>query len=74
VVRAQIASYAYSTQSSDALSPRAAGDGDAPLLADNFGDIDPNLEKVLDIETVRPLIAALPDRNGPCCSFDSSRT
>ena len=31
-------------------------------FGDSLGDVDPHLEKVLDVETVRPLIAALADR------------
>jgi RNA polymerase sigma-B factor len=61
VVQAQIASSAYSTLSSDA--PAVAGDdGDRRSVSDSFGTFDANLEKVLDIETVRPLLEALPER------------
>jgi RNA polymerase sigma-B factor len=31
-------------------------------MAQSFGEIDANLEKVLDVESVRPLIGALPER------------
>jgi RNA polymerase sigma-B factor len=61
VVQAQIASSSYSTLSSDAPAFRAAGD-DERSISSSFGDLDANLEKVLDIETVRPLLAALPAR------------
>jgi RNA polymerase sigma-B factor len=57
VVQAQIASSAYSTFSSDAL-----GDDQGRSVAVSFGDLDANLEKVLDVATVRPLVAALPER------------
>jgi RNA polymerase sigma-B factor len=60
VVQAQIASSAYSTFSSDA--PAATGDEQGRSVADSFGDLDANLEKVLDVATVRPLVAALPER------------
>jgi RNA polymerase sigma-B factor len=61
VVEAQIASNAYATLSADA--PAGAGDDDArPSIASTFGDVDANLDKVLDVETVRPLLAALPKR------------
>ncbi|GFG55808.1 B/F/G family RNA polymerase sigma-70 factor [Mycolicibacterium agri] len=61
VVQAQIASSAYSTLSSD--TPAFAGDEDeGRSLASTFGDVDANLDKVLDIHTVRPLLAALPER------------
>jgi RNA polymerase sigma-B factor len=62
VVQAQIASSAYSTLSSDALSPGAAGDDDGRSVSSSFGDLDANLDRVLDVETVRPLVAALPER------------
>lgn len=61
VVQAQIASSAYTTLSSDA--PAGASDDDnRQSFGSSFGDIDANLEKVLDVETVRPLLAALPER------------
>jgi RNA polymerase sigma-B factor len=60
VVQAQIASSAYSTRSSDA--PIAGSDGDATLVSDRFSSIDANLEKVLEIETIRPVLEALPAR------------
>jgi RNA polymerase sigma-B factor len=59
VVQAQIAYAAYSTSSSDTLGP---GGDDGPSVSDSFGAVDANLDKVLDIETVRPLLAALPER------------
>jgi RNA polymerase sigma-B factor len=31
-------------------------------VADRLGEIDAGIDKVLQVETVRPLIAALPDR------------
>jgi RNA polymerase sigma-B factor len=62
VVQAQIASSAYSTLSSDALGPGAAGDDDGRSIRESFGDFDNNLDRVLDVETVRPLAAALPER------------
>jgi RNA polymerase sigma-B factor len=61
VVQAQIASSAYSTLSSDA--PRGASDDDeGRSVSSSLGDLDANLDKVLDVETVRPLLAALPER------------
>jgi RNA polymerase sigma-B factor len=61
VVQAQIASSAYSTLSSDAPG-LGAGDDEERAVSDSFGALDANLDKVLDIETVRPLLAALPER------------
>lgn len=62
VVQAQIASSAYSTVSSDAPAFGAADDDDGRPVSSTFGALDANLGKVLDIETVRPLVAALPER------------
>jgi RNA polymerase sigma-B factor len=61
VVQAQVASSAYSTWSTDAPAV-AGGDGGGRSISDSFGSFDANLEKVLDIETVRPLLEALPER------------
>jgi RNA polymerase sigma-B factor len=58
VVDATIGGSAYSTKSTD----MPVGNGDYRSFGDAFGDVDPNLDKVLDVETVRPLIAALPER------------
>ena len=60
VVQAQIASSSYTTLSADA--PLGAGDEDVRTITNSFGGIDANLEKVLDVETVRPLLTALPER------------
>ncbi len=61
VVQAQIASSAYSTLSSDAPAG-ASDDDDARSVTNTIGDLDANLDKVLDVATVRPLLAALPER------------
>jgi RNA polymerase sigma-B factor len=43
--------------------PSIGTDDDAGrAVGDSFGDVDANLDKVLDVETVRPLIAELPER------------
>ena len=62
VVQAQIASSAYSTLSSDAPGPGTGDVDDGRSVSNTFGDLDANLDKVLDIETIRPLLAALPER------------
>ena len=59
VVEATVGGAHYSTMSTD--MPAGPGDDYRPF-GDALGDIDPNLDKALDIETVRPLIAALPER------------
>jgi RNA polymerase sigma-B factor len=59
VVDATIGGGNYCTKSIDVRV--GLGDGYRPF-GDTLGDVDPNLDKVLDVETVRPLIAALPER------------
>lgn len=60
VVESIVASAAYRTQSIDA--PVGSGDGDARMLSDTVGDVDPAFARITDQEAVRPLIAALPER------------
>jgi RNA polymerase sigma-B factor len=60
VVEAIIASSGYSTSSSDA--PVAKDGDEGRTVSHTFGGADANLDKVLEAETVRPLIAALPQR------------
>lgn len=59
VIEATIGGDNYSTKSTDMAV--ASGD-DSRQFGDTLGDIDTNLDKVLDVQTVRPLIAALPER------------
>lgn len=59
VVEATIAGGNYSTMSTDMSF---GSDDDHLALSDTFGAVDPNLDKVLAAESVRPLLAALPDR------------
>lgn len=56
IVQATIAANGYSTQSTLSL---VIDDDD---IYDRIGDVDARLDKVLDVTTVRPLLAALPDR------------
>jgi RNA polymerase sigma-B factor len=58
VVDATVGGAHYSTISTD----MPAGSDDDRRVGHAIGDVDRNLDKVLDIETVRPLIAALPER------------
>jgi RNA polymerase sigma-B factor len=60
VVQALIAGSNYSTRSTDMP---IGSDGESRSLGETFGDVDPNLDSVLDAETVRPLIAGLPERH-----------
>ena len=59
VIEATIASSNYSTLSTDV---QAGPDSEFRPIGDTMGDIDPNIDKVLALATVRPLIAALPER------------
>lgn len=59
VVQTIVAGSGYSTLSTD--MPTNADD-DYRSVANTFGDMDANLDKVLDVETVRPLLEALPER------------
>lgn len=60
VVEAMIAKSNYATVSTDA-QPGGGGDG-VGMPAVTLGCLDAGLAKVIDVETVRPLIAALPER------------
>jgi RNA polymerase sigma-B factor len=59
VIEATIAGGHYSTQSTDV---HAWADDQFKAIGETLGDIDPGLDRVLDVETARPLIAALPDQ------------
>ena len=59
VIEAEIACNHYSTRSTD---EEFGYDGQSEPFGNTLGDVDPRLDKVLNIETVRPLIAALPDQ------------
>jgi len=59
VIEAVIAGRCYSKRSTDA---QAGQDDEYRPLGESLGDVDPNLDAVLNVETVRPLIATLPDR------------
>lgn len=61
VVQCKIAAGAYSTVSYDAPA-RGTDDTDNRTVGDSFGAADASLDKVIDVETVRPLVAALPTR------------
>lgn len=59
VIEATIAGGNYTTLSTDV---QAGEDDQYRPVGDTLGDIDPGMDRVLDVETVRPLIAALPER------------
>jgi RNA polymerase sigma-B factor len=59
VVQATIAGSNYATLSTDQTF---ASDGNVMTLKDTIGEPDSRLDKVVDVETVRPLIENLPSR------------
>jgi RNA polymerase sigma-B factor len=59
VVEATIAGGNYTTLSTDV---QAGGDDEYRPIGDTLGDVDPGMDRVLEMETVRPLIAALPEK------------
>jgi RNA polymerase sigma-B factor len=59
VVEAVVAGSSYATCSTDV---QAGPDDEYRPLGETLGDVDPNLDTVIDVETVRPHIASLPDR------------
>jgi len=66
VIEATIAGANYSTLSTDR---RPGPDDEFPSIGDTFGDVDPGLDKVLDVATARPLIAALPEQQRTVLTF-----
>lgn len=62
VVEGLVAANAYSTRSTE--QPTHVGnDGEGLSLQDTFGAPDDNIQKVIDVNTVQPLLAALPERD-----------
>jgi len=59
VIDATFAGSNYSVLSTDSAS---VSDDTYPSVDDRLGEIDARIDKVLQVETVRPLIAALPER------------
>jgi RNA polymerase sigma-B factor len=60
VVESLIAAASYNVHSIDA--PISGGDGQPRMLADTIGEVDPEFDHITDCESVRPLLAALPER------------
>lgn len=59
VVEGLVAGSSYNTLSIDSGSGR---DEDAPAIVDSLGDVDSALERIENRETLRPLLAGLPER------------
>ncbi|KWX67036.1 RNA polymerase subunit sigma [Mycobacterium sp. NAZ190054] len=62
IVEGLVASNAYSTRSTEQETMRG-GDGDGLTLLDTIGAADENIQRVVDIQTVQPLLAKLPARD-----------
>lgn len=60
VVECLVAGDAYSVRSID--SPIAGADDSTRSLADTIGEVDSEMEHITDRESLRPLLAALPER------------
>ena len=60
VVESMLAAEAYSVHSIDA--PISTGDSAPRMVSDIVGDVDAGFDRITDRETVRPLLAALPER------------
>ena len=72
MVEAIIAGNCYSATSMDAFRP-SGGERDGLTIHDTMGALDRHLADLVDREALRPLILALPDREGPSWRCDSSR-
>ena len=58
VVEGLVAGSSYNTLSIDS----GGGDEDAPAIVDTLGEVDRGLERIENRESLRPLLAALPER------------
>jgi len=58
VIEGLVAGSSYNTLSIDSGS----GSEDAPAIADTLGDVDTGLDQIENRESLRPLLAALPER------------
>lgn len=62
IVEGLVAANAYSTRSTEQETMRT-GDGDGLTLLDTIGGPDEGIQRVIDIQTVQPLLAKLPARD-----------
>ncbi len=62
VVEGLVAANAYSTRSTEQAT-LLGGEGDGLSLQDTFGGPDENIQRVIDVQTVHPLLAGLPERD-----------
>ena len=59
VIEGLVAGSSYNTLSIDS---GGSGSEDAPAIADTLGDVDTGLDQIDNRESLRPLLAALPER------------
>ena len=62
VLEGLIAGSSYNTLSIDSGSGSGGGDEGAPAIMDTLGDVDLRLDQIENRESLRPLLAALPER------------
>lgn len=62
IVEGLVAANAYSTRSTEQETV-LNGDGDGLTLMDTIGAPDDNIQRVIDVQTVQPLLAKLPERD-----------
>jgi len=62
VVEGLVAGSSYNTLSIDSGGGSGSGNEDAPAIADTLGDVDLSLDQIENRESLRPLLAALPER------------
>ncbi|MCV7015300.1 SigB/SigF/SigG family RNA polymerase sigma factor [Mycolicibacterium madagascariense] len=60
IVDSMLAAEAYRVHSIDA--PLSGGDSAPRMVSDTMGSVDAGFDRICDLETVRPLLAALPER------------
>ena len=60
VVESLMAAQAYRVQSIDA--PISSSDAGPRMISDTVGEVDSKFDHITDLETVKPLLAALPER------------
>ena len=62
IVEGLIAANAYSTRSTEQAT-QFGSEGEGLTLQETFGALDSNIQRVIDVETVHPLLAHLPERD-----------
>ncbi|MBB2990285.1 RNA polymerase sigma-B factor [Mycolicibacterium iranicum] len=63
IVEGLVAANAYSTRSTEQATLLGGGEGEGLTLQETLGSPDDNIQKVIDVQTVQPLLAALPERD-----------